>query len=110
MSAGIEIRRLVLTAGVISLAACGGGEPDEEQIGAGAPVEQAAPAAEADTTADLIWAHLDQARYRETWRLWPGTEPLYTGTEPHGMLLTTYVNDLAHDPLTNGAATLPVRR
>ena len=41
---------------------------------------------------------------------WPdeyGKSALYAGTEPHGMLLTTYANDLAHDALTNGATTMP---
>jgi hypothetical protein len=29
------------------------------------------------------------------WRLWPGKGKLYEGTQPHGMLLTTFVNDTA---------------
>ncbi len=31
----------------------------------------------------------------KTWELWPGKGKLYTGTKPHGALLTTYVNDIA---------------
>ncbi|MBI4294907.1 MAG: cytochrome P460 family protein [Chloroflexi bacterium] len=27
------------------------------------------------------------------WKMWPGKQALYPGTEPHGMLLTTYVTD-----------------
>ena len=30
------------------------------------------------------------------WELWPGKGKLYKGTEPHGSLLTTYVNDAAY--------------
>jgi len=30
------------------------------------------------------------------WELWPGKGKLYKGTEPHGSLLTTYVNDTAY--------------
>lgn len=29
------------------------------------------------------------------WPLWPGKGKLYQGTEPHGVLLTTYVNKIA---------------
>lgn len=28
------------------------------------------------------------------WKLFPGTQKFYKGTEPHGALLTTYVNDI----------------
>lgn len=31
----------------------------------------------------------------EDWQLWPGKGKLYEGREPHGALLTTYVNDAA---------------
>lgn len=30
------------------------------------------------------------------WKLWPGKGRLYKGTEPHGALLTTFVNDTAY--------------
>jgi hypothetical protein len=30
------------------------------------------------------------------WNLWPGKGRLYKGTEPHGVLLTTFVNDAAY--------------
>ncbi|HUF50740.1 MAG TPA: cytochrome P460 family protein [Longimicrobiales bacterium] len=59
-----------------------------------------------DTTAAALWAYLQDANYR-SWPLFPGKSELYTGTEPHGMLLTTYVNTLALDALTNGAGSLP---
>lgn len=29
------------------------------------------------------------------WSMWPGKEKLYKGTEPHGALLTTFVNNTA---------------
>jgi hypothetical protein len=35
------------------------------------------------------------------WQLWPGTTKLYKGTEPHGALLTTYVNDVALKSIRN---------
>ncbi len=35
----------------------------------------------------------------KTWYKWPGKGALYTGKEPHGALLTTYVNDIALDSI-----------
>lgn len=35
-----------------------------------------------------------ESPYKE-WSLWPGKGELYKGSEPHGALLTTYVNDIA---------------
>ncbi|MFP4326326.1 MAG: cytochrome P460 family protein, partial [Desulfonatronovibrio sp.] len=39
--------------------------------------------------------------YQE-WNLWPGTEKLYQGTEPHGVRLTTYVNKQALKGIEKG--------
>ncbi len=36
------------------------------------------------------------------WELWPGTEKLYEGTEPHGVRLTTYVNEKALEGIREG--------
>jgi hypothetical protein len=48
-----------------------------------------------DTTADAVWAFLQDANYQEEWSFWPDRSPYYEGTEPHGALLNTYLNDLA---------------
>jgi len=50
------------------------------------------PGADAEKLNDYI------VRYDpyKSWRLWPGKGRLYTGREPHGSLLTTFVNDNAH--------------
>lgn len=61
-----------------------------------------------DTTAPAVWAYLREATYPDSWRLWPGKGRLYEGTEPHGMLLTTYLNDRAYDALTGDTGPLPV--
>lgn len=74
---------------------------------AAAPAPAAATPAGPDTTGEALWAHLQQAKYRENWSLWPGKPKYYKGQEPHGALLTTYVNSLAQDALTNGAAKMP---
>lgn len=52
-----------------------------------------------DTTAEAVWQHLQDVSYETDWARWPGTEPFYEGREPHGMLLTTYVNDAARDAI-----------
>lgn len=94
------IRRLavfgVLAAGV----ACARGEQEGAE-------EAGAAVAMPDTTATALWAHLEGAGYTANWTLWPGKGQLYQGTEPHGMLLTTYLNELALDALTNKAGTMP---
>lgn len=46
------------------------------------------------------------------WKLWPGKGKMYEGTEPHGALLTVYVNDVALESIkkkkgmTNNAIVL----
>jgi len=60
-----------------------------------------------DTTGGAVWAWLEEQRYAETWELWPGEERLYPGTEPHGALLTTYVNPAAREALRRGDEAMP---
>ena len=43
---------------------------------------------------DLRHHIIGQEPYK-TWQLWPGKGEMYEGTEPHGAILTTYVNDIA---------------
>lgn len=80
----------------------------------GVAITQAGPAATApdavaapDTTGAAMWQHLQDEDYRDNWALYPGTTELYEGTEPHGMLLTTYVNEIARRALSGGAARMP---
>lgn len=60
-----------------------------------------------DTTGAAVWAYLQENDYQETWRLWPDKGELYEGQVPHGMLLTTYLNDAAHQALTGEMAVMP---
>lgn len=90
--------------GVLGLGGCAQDEPADQPEEAPAPAQM--QAARPDTTAGALWAHLEQADYR-TWPLWPGKATLYTGTEPHGMLLTTYLNGAALDAVTNKAGRMP---
>ncbi len=91
----------MLSLGVFTLAvACAGSEQqaaeDTEQVSL------------PDTTAASVWTHLQAASYQESWELWPEKGQFYTGGEPHGMLLTTYVNETAHQAVMSKAGSLPV--
>lgn len=61
-----------------------------------------------DTTVDGVWGHLTEADYQENWNLWPDKGELYTGTEPHGMLLTTYLNESAARALDARLGAMPL--
>lgn len=110
---GRIIAMLALT-GFLALG-CGPGEPDGAEPGAElageAPADATAEAPVAthpDTSAEALWNHLEEEDYRANWRLWPGKGRLYAGTEPHGMLLTTYANDIAYGALVeDGSGDLP---
>lgn len=54
-----------------------------------------------------MWSFLQEVDYEENWQLWPEKGQLYEGQEPHGMLLTTYLNEPAHEALTGTAGTMP---
>ena len=78
----------------------GEGTPQQEE----AAVTPSLP----DTSAESLWTYLEAQKYQETWQIWPGKTRLYKGIEPHGALLTTHVNPLALDALTNKAAAFSV--
>ena len=76
---------------VLVLAACSGsGEPELP-----------------DTTSASLIAYLDEVDYQnnEDWKLFPGSTEKYAGTDPHGMLLTTYVNAAAFEAIEAGETT-----
>ncbi len=60
-----------------------------------------------DTTGAALWTYLESADYRANWELWPDKGELYAGQEPHGALLTTYLNPVAHEALTGMAGSMP---
>lgn len=57
----------------------------------GAVAHAGMPAADAEK----LHSYLTKEKPYTKWKLWPGKGKLYKGTEPHGALLTTYVNDAA---------------
>jgi len=46
--------------------------------------------------AEKLNAYIVKYKPYTAWRLWPNKGKLYKGTEPHGVLLTTFVNDAAY--------------
>ena len=98
---------LLLTIGLSTLAAAGCRASDEPEGQQAEPTLRASVVVEADTTGAAIWAHLQESDYPSTWTLWPGKGELYTGQQPHGMLLTTYLNDVALQALSSGASSMP---
>ena len=85
------ITLLALIVIAVGLAACGGAS--EPQL--------------PDTTAASVIAYLDDVDYAESWELWPGLGEKYAGEDPHGMLLTTYLNPAALDALDAKAGIMP---
>jgi hypothetical protein len=54
-----------------------------------------------------LWDHLKKMDYTKKWKMWPGKAALYKGTEPHGVLLTTYVNGPALNAISGKKGMLP---
>ena len=95
---------LIIAVGAsILISACARAETDDT-----ASEEPAvAAAAQPDTTGAAMWAYLQEVGYQSNWQPWPGKGELYSGQEPHGMLLTTYLNDVAAGALTAQAGSMP---
>ncbi|UCC84683.1 MAG: cytochrome P460 family protein [Gemmatimonadota bacterium] len=73
------------------------------------------PAAEAmqevalpETAGVAVWEYLEAVDYTANWELWPDKGELYEGQEPHGVLLTTYLNSAAYEAVTGMAGSMPV--
>lgn len=101
----------LVSAGLLAAVGCGGGErAAEEETGMEGEAEesQAGPTIPMpDTSATAVWGYLQQVDYPNSWRLWPGKGDLYTGREPHGLLLTTYLNGPGYEALTGRAGIMP---
>ncbi|MGD2218361.1 MAG: cytochrome P460 family protein [Gemmatimonadales bacterium] len=75
-----------------------------EEMGEAAAVEQVALP---DTSGAAVWDYLETVDFAANWELWPDKGELYVGQEPHGALLTTYLNPAAHEALTDMAGAMP---
>lgn len=90
--------------GVLAFAGTSDAPRDAIELGAGAAAQMVQ---DPDTTGASLWAHMRRADFKRNWSTWPGKGKLYRGREPHGALLTTYLNGLAYDALTNKAGRMP---
>lgn len=96
----------LLALSTVALVACGEQTAEDAADADTAEAEAAGPALP-DTTAASLWSYLNEVDYQSTWQLWPDKGELYQGGEPHGMLLTSYLNASAFDALTGDAASMP---
>lgn len=84
------MKKMVLSLGVFALMGLGGAAyAIHEQVPA--ETQKVMPAA----SAQALYTYITKTSPYTQWSLWPGKGKLYKGTEPHGVLLTTYVNDTA---------------
>ena len=60
-----------------------------------------------EASASALMAYLVEVDYRENWNLWPGLGEKYSAREPHGMLITTYLNPAALDALVGKKGIMP---
>ncbi|MDW7774467.1 MAG: cytochrome P460 family protein [Desulfobulbaceae bacterium] len=51
--------------------------------------------------------YITETNSYKQWELWPGKDEMYKGTEPHGALLTTYVNKTALEAIKQQAGKMP---
>jgi predicted small lipoprotein YifL len=82
---------LGILSAVVVLAACGGSGGPELP----------------DTAAASVVDYLEEVDYQnnDDWELFPGSTKKYEGRDPHGMLLTTYVNPAAFEAIEDDATT-----
>ncbi len=88
---------VALLGAMVLLAGCAVAE-ESEDMGAEAPAADGA----------AIIEYLGAADYQNAWQHLPGTEPLYTGQDPHGALLSTYFNAIAMQAIEDKAGSIPV--
>lgn len=107
-------RTVWILCAVAALAACApadeAGTPESAADTAEAPAaaDEGGPTAELPPPeAEAVWAHLGDESYTAEWGRWPGTDAHYEGTEPHGSLLTTYVNREAAYAFETDAPAMP---
>jgi len=96
---------------LLVVSACGPRDAGEQVEEASEPGAEPAAAQQAQTlpeaSAEAVLAYLTAADFRNSWDLWPGKGEKYEGTEPHGALLTTYLNPAAAQAAADGAGQMP---
>jgi hypothetical protein len=59
------------------------------------------------TEGQAFLQHIARENPYKKWQMWPGKGEMYPGTEPHGALLTTYVNDQALQAIQQKSGQMP---
>jgi hypothetical protein len=54
-----------------------------------------------------LWKLMKTENFYDRWQMWPGTETLYKGSNPHGALLTTYINSIGYEAVAKSEKELP---
>jgi hypothetical protein len=60
-----------------------------------------------EASGPALWEHMKKVDYAKRWKMWPGKGALYKGEEPHGVLLTTYVNGPAQRGIGGKKGVMP---
>ncbi len=60
-----------------------------------------------NASASAVWSFLQDVEYEKNWELWPDTESLFVGSEPHGELHTVYVSPNGSDALGQSGDLMP---
>lgn len=60
-----------------------------------------------EASASALMEYLEEVGYKENWDLWPGLGEKYSAREPHGILITTYLNSSALDALVRKQGVMP---
>ncbi len=72
------------------------------------PTDTPAPEMSPDQKAAAdLWQMLQEEDYKSAWTLTPGKGELYAGQGPHGMLLTTYLNEQAFNTYESKPGDFP---
>ena len=60
-----------------------------------------------EASAESLMAYLAEVDYEANWGLWPGLGEKYSARQPHGILITTYLNSSALDALISKKGAMP---
>lgn len=99
---------LFLLVGVILLVSAGCGDEETPPTATVTPAAES-PAGAQDRPAAAgaeLFQYIVSEKYGD-WKMWPGKEAFYPGTEPHGSLLTTYVTDGAFAAIESKQGSIP---
>ena len=94
---GFVLMSVALIGAMLLLAGCAAAGESEDMSAPEAP----------DATGAAVIEFLQAADYQNAWQHLPGIEPLYTGQDPHGALLSTYFNAIALQAITDKAGSVP---